>query len=101
RWPRHGLEWLRRTGRISYSIYLTHWAAVWLAFIVLRVVFGRGALTPNMPEYFAQLAFLFAVGYGTGWAYFQLVERHFLNKTEDATSIPPTRDLRIVRWHLA
>ena len=77
-----GTEWLRRTGIVSYSIYLTHWAAVWMAFIVLRVVFQRGAMTPNVPEYFGQLAWLTAVGYGSGWAYFYLVERHFLNKRE-------------------
>src|SRR5262249_20277933 len=50
RWPLvRGVEWLRRTGIISYSIYLTHWPAVWLSFMVLRVVFGRAALTPNIP----------------------------------------------------
>jgi peptidoglycan/LPS O-acetylase OafA/YrhL len=85
RWPaRRGIDWLRRTGVISYSIYLTHWPAVWLAFIALRVVFGRGALTPNIPEYFAQLAFLVAAGYGGGWAYFQLIERRFLNRPKEA-----------------
>ncbi len=87
RWPRRGVEWLRRTGVISYSIYLTHWPSVWFAFIIIRGVFGKGALTPNMPEYFAQLAFLTFAGYGVGWAYFQLVERHFLNKPQPAPKL--------------
>jgi peptidoglycan/LPS O-acetylase OafA/YrhL len=71
---------LRRTGVISYSIYVTHWPAVWLSFTVLRVGFGRRAMTPNIPEYIAQLVFLMIGGYGTGWLYFQFVERHFLNE---------------------
>ena len=85
RWPlTWGAEWLRRTGVISYSIYLTHWPAVWGAFLILRVVFGRGAMTPNIPEYFAQLVFMTGFGYGAGWMFFQLVERHFLNVRADA-----------------
>jgi peptidoglycan/LPS O-acetylase OafA/YrhL len=97
RWPvTRGVEWLRRTGVISYSIYLTHWPAVWLAFIVIRVAFGRAALTPNKPEYFAQLAFLTCVGYGSGWAYFRLVERHFLNKREDADPADTTIHASVV-----
>jgi peptidoglycan/LPS O-acetylase OafA/YrhL len=80
RWPARGVQWLRRTGVISYSIYLTHWPSVWLSFMLLRVAFGTGALTPNKPEYFAQLVFLTGAGYGVGWAFFHLVERHFLNR---------------------
>ena len=84
RWPARGAEWLRRTGVISYSIYLTHWPSVWLAVALMHLVLGDRTLTPSKLGYAAQLAYILVVGYGTGWLYFQLVERRFLNTREAA-----------------
>ena len=83
-------------GLFSYSIYLTHWPAVYVSFLVIRGVFGKGALTPNAPEYLAQLAFMFVFSYGVGWAFFQLVERHFLNTRDAAVAADVPRHASVV-----
>lgn len=81
RWPSAGpAGWLSAVGLVSYSIYLVHSPLIGLLNQAERSVLGRSSPLLVMPGYhLATWALFVLAAVLAGWAFFQVVERRFLN----------------------
>jgi peptidoglycan/LPS O-acetylase OafA/YrhL len=66
--------WLARLGGMSYSLYLTHVPAL----LACEVVFWAAGITPTAWGSLLRYAVCVPACLGVAWAFFRLVERHFL-----------------------
>jgi peptidoglycan/LPS O-acetylase OafA/YrhL len=67
--------WLARVGVMSYSLYLTHVPALQ----VCEAAFHAGRLPATILGTLLRYAVCLPACLGVAWAFFRLVERHFLN----------------------
>ena len=62
-------------GRMCYSLYLVHW----LVAVVLGHLLLQAGIHGLVPVLTISAPIIFAVSIGASWAFYMLVERHFLN----------------------
>ncbi|HZY85233.1 MAG TPA: acyltransferase family protein, partial [Gemmataceae bacterium] len=78
---------LARVGYMSYSLYLTHLPLLALCVVAL----GPLGLPVNALATLVRYALLVPLCLAGAWAFFQLVERHFLNRPARAAPAPELR----------
>jgi peptidoglycan/LPS O-acetylase OafA/YrhL len=78
---------LARVGVMSYSLYLTHLPVVH----ALEAGFRALGVEPDILGGLLRYAVCVPVCLGVGWAFFHLVERHFLNRPNQAEAAPALR----------
>jgi peptidoglycan/LPS O-acetylase OafA/YrhL len=67
--------WLARLGVMSYSLYLTHAPAL----LACEAAFSAAGITPTIAGTLLRYAVCVPACLAVAWAFFRLVERHFLN----------------------
>jgi peptidoglycan/LPS O-acetylase OafA/YrhL len=84
-------RWLAGVGRMSYSLYLTHFPLI----VGVESLAGRLGLRQNATMTLVRYAFYVPTALLVSWAFFQLVERHFL--TSNSPPKPLAADLVVRR----
>jgi peptidoglycan/LPS O-acetylase OafA/YrhL len=87
RFDGRAVRWLAAVGVMSYSLYLTHSPVLRLC----DVGFGAAGANLSIAWVLARYAVCVPVCLGVAWAFFRLVERHFLNRRPQAEAAPPLR----------
>ncbi len=82
-----GLRRLARVGVMSYSLYLTHTPVLHAC----EAGFQALGVGPDITGGLLRYAVCVPVCLGVGWAFFHLVERHFLNRPKQAEAVLPLR----------
>jgi peptidoglycan/LPS O-acetylase OafA/YrhL len=82
-----GVQRWARLGVMSYSLYLTHAPVLHLCEAGFRAV----GITPTVLGALLRYAVCVPVCLGVAWAFFHLVERHFLNHRPQSEAAPPLR----------
>jgi peptidoglycan/LPS O-acetylase OafA/YrhL len=82
-----GLRRLAALGVMSYSLYLTHSPVLHLCDVGFRAAGAKVSIVWVLARYVVCVPACLAVA----WAFFRLVERHFLNQRPPAEAAPPLR----------